>query len=100
MISQKKYQIYETTIIKLYKRAISTNTIEYQFLSFYQILEYLFDRILIEKRVDDMKFLVAQVQQEWGGSNWEIHLCADKKNNEYIYCEEVGKYKMKFLLKN
>lgn len=38
-----------------------------------------------------------KIQQEWGGSNWEIHLCADKNNNEYIYCEEVGKYKMKFL---
>lgn len=49
---------YEKTIMELYKRAISSNTIEYQFLSFYQILEYLFDRILIEKHTDEMKFLV------------------------------------------
>jgi hypothetical protein len=40
-----------------------------------------------------------KIQQEWGGSNWNICFYTDKYESEYIYCEEIGNFEMKFLFK-
>lgn len=37
-------KIYDEEVLSYYQRAISTNNIEFQFLSFYQIIEYFFDK--------------------------------------------------------
>lgn len=37
-------KVYDEEILSYYQRAISTNNIEFQFLSFYQILEYFYDK--------------------------------------------------------
>ena len=41
-------KIYDDAILNYYQRAISTNNIEFQFLSFYQIIEYFYDIYFID----------------------------------------------------
>ena len=38
-----------------------------------------------------------RIRQEWGGSVWGIEYYNDEEMNDFIYCEEAGKYKMQFL---
>lgn len=42
-------KIYDDAILSYYQRAISTNNIEFQFLSFYQIIEYFYDIYFIDE---------------------------------------------------
>ena len=86
---------HEITVIKLYKRALFINTIEYQYLSFYQILEYFYDRILIEKGTDGMKDLIKQdvlSHEDIYALMVEIHDDHKKSNEEELLNKVLIKY--------
>ncbi len=38
-----------------------------------------------------------RILQEWGGSHWDIEFYKNDNMDHFIYCEEIGKLKMKFI---